>query len=177
MLPEKYTDNLERSARLRKFYKFLLSSTGFLSSIFVLGAIVHEFSHIYLLELYGCSYTAAWSVSNIGLSAGVQPLCSMVPVQLLAFYSIGYISVILSGVLLGVISLKIIDKRPLASAILGSSSIGFLLSVFSTIAMDGDIVSFMNVLGAPSMVLIPYLVTLTVSGIITKKVLDGHLER
>lgn len=146
MLPKHYIQEVERSKKLRKLWKGLLLSGMLLSSFYFFAPLIHEASHILLLEFFNCSYTQIWSISFSGLTARIQPLCALNSSQIVAFYSIGYLSVILSGGLIGSIGIERHNSF-LQDQVLTVTAAGFLLSLMVTIETEGDVKNALDLLG------------------------------
>lgn len=146
MLPDHYLEELERSRRLRKFWKGLILSVILLGTFYFIAPIFHEASHILLLEFFGCNYTEAWTMSLSGLKGRIQPLCALGTAKMVAFYSVGYLSVILSGGLMGAVGIERHNSF-LQDQVLTVTSSGFLLSLVVTIETKGDMENILDLLG------------------------------
>lgn len=145
MLPEQYIKEVEQSRKLRKIWKGLTLSLMLLSTFYLIAPLIHEFSHILLLEIFNCSYTQAWSLSFSGLNGSIQPLCALETSKLVAFYSIGYLSVILTGGLVGAVGIERHNSF-LQDQVLTVTAIGFLLSLVVTIETYGDMKNILDLL-------------------------------
>lgn len=146
MLPEQYLEELERSKKLKKIWKGLALSAVILTTFYFLAPLVHEASHILFLEFFDCSYSQAWSLSVSGLTGSIQPLCTLGDTALIGFYSIGYLSVILSGGVLGGLGIERHNSF-LLDQLLTVTSIGFLLSLMVTIETKGDLKNILDLIG------------------------------
>ena len=144
MFPEKHLKDLESSRRRKKLLDTLVISSAFLSTFFILGPLLHELSHILVLELKNCSYLFDFSVGfPSGFHATTEPLCSISPGQLIVFYSSGYVVTLLVGTAMNILSSRYREPYHILSA-LGT---GTLLSAILTIGVKGDIQNALKAAG------------------------------
>lgn len=167
MHPEEYIKEVEQSRRLRKIWKGLILSGMLLTGFYIVAPFIHEVSHIFLLELFNCSYTQIWSLSFSGLNGSIQPLCALGTGKMVSFYSIGYLSVILVGGLIGAVGIERHNSF-LQDQVLTVTAIGFLLSLIVTVETKGDMRNILDLLGLDPVYgrLITFLVLLGASSII-----------
>lgn len=131
--------------------KFIVFISLMMSSFLFIGPVIHEFTHMLVLEIADCYYTAEWFFSlATGLSAGIQPYCYLESSWLLAFYLSGYSAVLLLGGFLSFLSLEVMDLDSFRGIFTGSLGAGLLLSLATTIALEGDVTNALEVLNAPT---------------------------
>jgi len=146
MYPEEFVDN-DRKWKKRKIIEHKLELFfAFVSSLFVIGPVIHELGHVLIVILDGCLFDFNLGLSLLGLHGSIQPLCDMSTPVLLLFYSSGYLATIIVGGLLCFYSLNIRENDYL-SYILGMFGVGILLSILLSIGDHGDVYLFLDVLG------------------------------
>lgn len=178
MLPDKYVDEVKRHRRHRYTFKHIVISLILLGSMYLLGPLVHELSHIAWLKIQNCHYTTNIGFNLlIGLNGSIQPLCYLEKSSAILFYSLGYISTILAGMSL-ILAGDIGEKLDIY---LMASGIGMLLSALLTINIKGDLSSLLSVLniGDMNFMAISLFVTLGLLGTSIKavEILIESLER
>lgn len=144
MMPEKYIKDLESSSRRNKFLRHFGIAAVFLASFLLIGPLLHEISHIFTLEFKGCMYyfRPGFSILN-GFRAEVEPLCSLGTAYLILFYSIGYLGTLVAGAALNVLAMERKDRK--FSDLLAAAGTGMLLSVLSTIGVEGDLQNLLEI--------------------------------
>jgi hypothetical protein len=144
MLPEKYVNEVERHEKQQYAFKHGLIGFLLLSSMYIFGPIIHEYSHILWLELQNCYFTTDFGFSPFrGLTGSVKPMCYLSLSSQVVFYSIGYISTVLVGGSLAILG----DIQHRKKDYLLSTGIGMLLSVLLTVNTKGDMARALNALG------------------------------
>ncbi|MFB6147724.1 MAG: hypothetical protein ABEJ66_02460, partial [Candidatus Nanohaloarchaea archaeon] len=121
MYPDKHFRDLESSRKRRKLASHFAATVSFLASFFFLGQLVHETMHVLPLELLGCRYhiDAGFGLLT-GLYAEVQPLCTPPDSFLVLFYPLGYLSTIVAG--WGLLLLSRSREEPLSQAVAASGT-------------------------------------------------------
>lgn len=149
MFPEKHLKDLESSERKSRIFGDFLVALAFLTGFVLLGPVLHEISHIAMLEFNNCSYLfdMGFMIPN-GIHAEVSPLCAIKPGYLLLFYSIGYLVTLSAGVLLNVTG-SILKQRSYSSYMTALGT-GMLLSVILTIGVEGDVQNALEVMSLDS---------------------------
>lgn len=146
MLPEKYLEDVESSARRQRSIEYIGVTAAFLASFLALGPIIHEIGHIAVLEFYRCAYYFEPGFSILrGMHATVEPLCSPGTARLILFYSIGYLSTVIVG---GALSITAMTRKFRGSRYLAALGSGMLMSILVSISSEGDIQSALNTIGA-----------------------------
>lgn len=166
MYPDKHLEDLKSSRKRERLARRAGTSVAFLASFLLLGQAVHELVHVLALEIVGCGYRldAGFTFLN-GLHASVQPLCSPGTGFLSVFYSTGYLSTLVTGWGLLLAAKKGDGSR---RELLAASGTGMLMSILLTAGSEGDIESFVNLVGlepslAMPVALVLWLVVLAVS--------------
>lgn len=145
MQPEKHIADLRSSSRRRKFLQLGGSFSFFLLSVFLLGPLIHEASHIAVLELINCAYGFDYGFQILrGMYGSVDPYCQTSSSILLLFYLSGYLATILFGGALSAFSMKTEGKT--LSMITASTGTGLLISVLLSVGSKGDISQAISVL-------------------------------
>jgi len=116
-------------------------------TVLFIGPIIHEVSHIVILETINCNYTLSAGLGFSGLFAAVQPYCNPGTLQLSIFYLIGYINTMVFGGFLSLYSLKSENKSK--SLIYGTLGAGVLFSIVLTLSFKGDLINTAKILGLP----------------------------
>lgn len=145
MFPEKHLKDLESSERKSRILGDFSIALLFLTSFVLLGPLIHEISHIAMLEFKNCNYlfNIGFMLPN-GIHAEVSPLCAIKPGYLLLFYSIGYLATLSTGVALNVAG-SVLEKKSYSSHLTALGT-GMLLSVILTIGVEGDIQNALEVM-------------------------------
>lgn len=145
MYPEKHLNDLKSSERKSKLFKNLSVALLFLASFILIGPVLHEFSHLVLLEVKNCNYL--FNIGFIfpnGIHAQVSPLCAIQPGYLLLFYSAGYLITLSAGVGLNITGSLLKEKS--YSSHLTALGTGMLLSVILTIGIEGDVQNALEIM-------------------------------
>jgi len=146
MYPEKYYKDLESSRRRGKYFTEISIAATFLGFFLIGGQLIHEIGHILVLMFYSCFYNIDPGFNFLdGFHASIQPICTLNDVQLLLFYSSGYIATLAAGLVLNTYGLR--NRSGLKAYILTAAGIGALMSILLTIGGHGDVESFLAVLG------------------------------
>jgi hypothetical protein len=145
MQPEKHIADLKSSSRRRKFLQLVGSFSFFLTSVFLAGPLIHEASHIAVLEMINCTYGFDYGFQFLrGLYGSVDPYCQASNSILLLFYSAGYLTTILLGGVLSAVSMRTDGKS--LSIFTASIGTGLLISVLISVGSKGDISQAISVL-------------------------------
>ncbi len=150
MLPEKYIKDLESSSRRGRILTYLYISIIFTASFLLVGPLLHEIVHVLALEFKGCIYYFEPGFSILkGFRAEVKPLCSLENSYLVLFYSAGYLATLVAGGILNIFAMEETGNR-LRADLLAASGTGVLLSVLSTIGIEGDLLNLFRIFDAGS---------------------------
>lgn len=142
MFPDKHMEALEKKRKNREKVYQAIGLSSFLSSLFIIGPLIHEFGHILPLIVYECGFNldlnfGVWQ----GLHGAVQPLCYLEDTKRLAFYVGGHVAVLL-------VSALFLLKYELKNSVLtGLTGTGLLLSVIFALGSHGDIYQAIEILG------------------------------
>lgn len=158
--PDKYVKDLESSSnRSRMFFQAAVSAV-FLVFFYFLGPLIHELSHIAVLELVGCTYRSGFGFNFFtGLYGVVRPLCTPDDSVLMLFYSSGYLSTLLIG---SSMNFSALDRDGLKSSYLAAAGTGTLLSVLMNAGVSGDVSSFLELAGLQGGTFMAYMLLLVV---------------
>jgi uncharacterized membrane protein YvlD (DUF360 family) len=144
MLPEKHLENLERDVRRTRTGAVVLVAIFFGLSMLLLGPILHELSHILVLESLGCDYSLEAGFSFFsGVHASIQPLCYIHDVPLIIFYLAGYATTLAAAGFLSYHGLAYDRKRYLV----GSIGAGMFGSIPLSIGAENDISQVLHLIG------------------------------
>lgn len=177
MYPEKHLREIKRNSKKRKLYEVLGTSSAALSSVYLLGPLIHELSHIAVLKLFQCGYNPIWEFNAFqGLRAEVQPLCSLETPSLLLFYSVGYLSVLCIGGLLSLYSIELNKRESSLDTVVGGLGVGLMFSLFLSLGMKGDIQNSIQILGLPqSLSFLFYGIIIAIGGYVSILLMESHL--
>lgn len=131
--------------------KSLLSSQNkyfnsgiFLSSLLLIGPLIHELVHSLVLEMQGCRYNLSLEFNYFqGIHGSVEPLCHLEEPQLVIFYFSGFIAVILLSLLVNLL------YKYKSIWMLGSLTTGLYLSNIIALNSHGDIYLASNASNLP----------------------------
>lgn len=176
MYPEKHFNDLESSQRRRDFLEDLIITSSFLTSMLLIGPLLHEAAHIVSLVAISCSYSAEFGFTALrGINAAITPYCTPSRGFLAFFYSIGYITTILMGSALNFSAFSLSGFKSRMAAALGT---GTLLSVLTSASVEGDIVNFLKTISVDTSLGFPVALLLVVVVLLTSlKDLKLLLER
>jgi len=146
MYPKEFIDEEAALKRKRLWEHRLILSISFLTSLFILGPLLHELGHMSVLFVEGCAFNYDFGLNLFGLYGSIQPLCDISTAMLLLFYSAGYITTIILGGLMCLYSTNIAENN-FKSYIMGLNGVGLLLSILLSIGDHGDIYLVADLLG------------------------------
>ena len=145
MLPEKYIEDIESSARRKNIVSIAGVSTFFIFSALLLGPLIHEYLHIAVLKFLKCPYSFEYGFQLLrGIYGSVNPYCNPGSAGLILFYSSGYLGTLLLGGALSAISMRSDDRK--ISVWSGTAGAGLLVSILFSIGLKGDIKSIISLL-------------------------------
>lgn len=161
MFPEKHFEDLESSQRRRSLIKSIGVSLIFIASFLFIGPVLHEAFHILPLEFIGCPYSFELNFQLIGgIYASVQPLCHPSDSFLSIFYLAGYTSSFIAGWGLLVLASRL-DRN--FDRYMAAAGTGVLLSILPSTGYEGDISSFLKIIGMSEGLEIPVYLLLTLA--------------
>lgn len=146
MLPERFIDEVERAEKVSRFWRGLTVAAIFFTSFLLVAPLLHEYSHILSLNAFNCGYAVDWGFSVTGLSASVQPLCTLEGFRQIFFYSSGYLTMILAAGISSAVSIER-NNSFLVNEFLSAMASGLLVSLIFTLELRGDVTNALNVLG------------------------------
>lgn len=147
MYSNKYIERLEKIEKSKSRRNSFNASILFLISAVILGPLIHEISHLTILEAINCGYSLNFGLGSYGLFATIQPLCSPGLIPLATFYSIGYLVTIIAGSYLIYTGISHIEKDRYWVPLISGS--GLLASMLPTLWLKGDISNLTRILEAP----------------------------
>lgn len=140
----------DRDPHRHSVLKFIIFITIITSSYLFIGPVIHELTHMAVLEAASCYYKTQWFFSlSTGLSATIQPYCYLSESWLLGFYLSGYFAVFILGGVFSFLALESFDLDRFSGILAGSLGAGLLLSLATTIALEGDIANALEVMNVP----------------------------
>ncbi|MFT4892372.1 MAG: hypothetical protein ACI8Z7_000144 [Candidatus Nanohaloarchaea archaeon] len=146
MLPDKHVKQMEKLESRKSIYRKISASVIFLLSVFVIGPVVHELSHMVVLESINCEYILNWGLNINGIHGSVRPVCVPNNYQLIAFYSVGYLSTAVAGGFLSFTSLKNRFDDSLKRINYTSLGTGLLVSTAISLSLVGDMNNLAEIL-------------------------------
>ncbi|MFT4867944.1 MAG: hypothetical protein ACI9LV_000556 [Candidatus Nanohaloarchaea archaeon] len=146
MFPEKHVKEMERLESRKSFRRKIFASAVFLGSVFVIGPVIHELSHMVVLEAIDCKYVLEWGLNINGIHGSVRPVCVPTTSQLATFYSIGYLSTIMSGGYLSFVTLRNHNVSSLKMTGYTALGTGLLVSTAINLSTTGDITNLGEIL-------------------------------
>lgn len=147
MFPEQHVKEMENFEGRKGLYRKFFAVSIFLASVFIAGPVIHELSHMAVLESINCSYILDWGLNINGVHGSVQPNCVPDRYQLAAFYSVGYLSTIISGGYLSFLTLRERDISSFKMLFYTALGTGLLVSTAISLGITGDLTNLSELLG------------------------------
>ncbi len=151
MLPERHFRDIEKLERNRRIKTIGALMAVFLVSMVFAGPLIHELSHVSILEAIGCDYELRlfweWGKTFHG---AVQPLCYVQQVQLFIFYVSGYASTLIAGGFLTFWSVRHMEERRMRAFLYAGAGLGLMSSIVLSIGPRGDFHRALKTIDAPA---------------------------
>lgn len=146
MYPERHVKAVKYSRWTRKFFKNFNIVGLFVLTLFLLGPLIHELSHIAWLKYESCFYNLRMSLGWMGIYGAVKPVCHLSDTSLIVFYSSGFVSTLFAGAFLNFIAIELRNSISHHSYLL-SAGTGLMLSVVVGLISKGDFAEAFRILG------------------------------
>lgn len=132
MFPEEAYESNSKSIIYNKSRP--LNGGIFLSSLLVIGPLLHELGHAVILELKNCQYDLNLGFSHFqGVHGSVEPFCHLNETSLLIFYLSGFLAVITIALIFNLLY----NKNQAWS--IGSITTGLYISNILALGGHGDV--------------------------------------
>lgn len=132
---------------LKKYsVKIGLTIFAFFSGYFIVGPVIHEVSHLVLIEFSRCSYLFKPDFNTFtGFRSAYEIQCSVESWKTIFFYFSGYFGTLIGSLPFLYLSNKLESIYSNFSLVI---ALGMLISVVSSITLKGDVYNGMGALGA-----------------------------
>lgn len=147
MFPDKHVKQMEKLEERNTIYRKLIPSTIFIVSVVAIGPLIHELSHMVVLEAINCEYILNWGLNINGVHGSVKPTCVPDKYQLTAFYSVGYLSTAVGGSVLSFMSLRNRFDDSIKKISYTALGTGLLISTAISLSIVGDMRNLSELLG------------------------------
>lgn len=140
------------------YYIIFSALISFLSVSFFFAPVIHEYSHISVLNLYGCEYDFSFKFGvEAGIYAVINTSCPLSLYQSVILLSAGVIGTFLLGISF-ILGGWLSRRNFLISIIFTCTGLGFLTDpVFYMFADKGDLINVMKLLGFSETWILPLL--------------------
>jgi len=146
MYPDRHVRSLKRSKLKKKIYRNTGILVIFLLCLMFIGPLIHETTHILWMEYQNCIYDYGLNLGPTGLHGIIKPLCQMSNLNLIIFYSTGYLSTLIFGTALNVSATEMHERTSRYVYPL-SAGTGLMLSVVIGLTAKGDLAEIFDILG------------------------------